>query len=375
MSITWKKVTISEIAEVVTGTTPPTSEPNNYGGDIPFISPADLGEQKYVFSARKYLTKKGAMKARVVTPGSSLFTCIGSTIGKIGLAGRPLTTNQQINAEFLYYALCNIADRVKSIAGVQAVPIINKSEFENQILHIPSSEQIQERIADLLSTWDTAIEKTERLIAAKERRFSSLIQILISSRCENLEHLKTQQLFKTVTEKKNGHEELLSVTQDRGVIPRTMLNGRVMSPNGSAEGYKLIKKGEFAISLRSFQGGVEYSEYQGIISPAYTVLRPSLKVHDEFYRHFFKSYLFIEKYLSIAVIGIRDGKQISIPDFMTVKIPYPPIEVQKEISATLNTARQEIGLLKKQTESLRKQKRGLMQKLLTGKWRVKTKEA
>ena len=87
MSITWKKVTISEIAEVVTGTTPPTSEPNNYGGDIPFISPADLGEQKYVFSARKYLTKKGAMKARVVTPGSSLFTCIGSTIGKIGLAG------------------------------------------------------------------------------------------------------------------------------------------------------------------------------------------------------------------------------------------------------------------------------------------------
>lgn len=257
MSITWKKVTISEIAEVVTGTTPPTSEPNNYGGDIPFISPADLGEQKYVFSARKYLTKKGAMKARVVAPGSSLFTCIGSTIGKIGLAGRPLTTNQQINAaipkkikaEFLYYALCNIADRVKSIAGVQAVPIINKSEFENQILHIPSSGQIQERIADLLSTWDTAIEKTERLIAAKERRFSSLIQILISSRCENLEHLKTQQLFKTVTEKKNGHEELLSVTQDRGVIPRTMLNGRVMSPKGSAEGYKRLKRGN---SLSAF---------------------------------------------------------------------------------------------------------------------------
>jgi len=197
---------------------------------------------------------------------------------------------------------------------------------------------------------------------------------LISSRCEDWEHLQTKKIFKTVSEKRNDHEELLSVTQDRGVIPRTMLNGRVMSPEGSTDGYKLIKKGDFAISLRSFQGGIEYSEYQGIISPAYTVLRPSLKIHDEFYRHFFKSYLFVEKYLSIAVIGIRDGKQISIPDFMTVKIPYPPMEEQKQIASTLNSARQEIDLLKKQADAFRKQKRGLMQKLLTGQWRVKIKE-
>lgn len=84
-----------------------------------------------------------------------------------------------------------------------------------------------------------------------------------------------------------------------------------------------------------------------------------------------RSYLFIEKYLSIAVIGIRDGKQISIPDFMTVKIPYPPMDEQKQIASTLNTARQELDLLKKQAEAFRKQKRGLMQKLLTGKWLVK----
>ena len=82
--------------------------------------------------------------------------------------------------------------------------------------------------------------------------------------------------------------------------------------------------------------------------------------------------MFIEKYLSIAVIGIRDGKQISIPDFMTVKIPLPPIDLQKQIAAILTTARQEIDLLKKQAEAYRRQKRGLMQRLLTGEWRVKT---
>lgn len=233
---------------------------------------------------------------------------------------------------------------------------------------------IQKTIVELMTTWNTAIEKTERLIEAKEKRFSWLIKSLISDQCRNWEHLQTEKIFKGVSEKKNGGEELLSVTQDRGVIPRTMLEGRVMSPEGSTDSYKLIKRGDFAISLRSFQGGIEYSRYQGLISPAYTVLRPKLKIDDEFYRHFFKSYLFIEKYLNIAVIGIRDGKQISIPDFMTVKIPYPSFEQQKQIAIILNAARQEIDLLKKQTEAYRKQKRGLMQKLLTGAWRVRIDE-
>ena len=240
------------------------------------------------------------------------------------------------------------------------------------VLIPPFPEQIA--IADLLSTWDVTIEMTERLIAVKERLFEGLIQTLMGSPAVDWTHLQAQKIFKTISEKRNGNEELLSVTQDRGVIPRSMLEGRVMSPESGTGGYKLIKKGDFAISLRSFQGGIEYSEYQGLISPAYTVLRPKLKINNDYYRHFFKSYLFIEKYLSIAVIGIRDGKQISIPDFMTVKIPYPSVAEQKCIAATLNTARQEIDLLKKQAEAYRRQKRGLMQKLLTGEWRMKTKE-
>ena len=195
---------------------------------------------------------------------------------------------------------------------------------------------------------------------------------MISKQCDGWDHFRTEKIFRNISDKNHGKEELLSVTQDRGVIPRAILEGRVMSPEGSTDTYKLIEKADFVISLRSFQGGIEYSRYQGIISPAYTVLRPKIKLYDEFYRHFFKSYLFIEKYLRIAVIGIRDGKQISIPDIMTVKIPCPPLNKQKEIAEILNTARQEIDLLKKQAEAYRKQKRGLMQKLLTGKWRVKT---
>lgn len=143
-----------------------------------------------------------------------------------------------------------------------------------------------------------------------------------------------------------------------------------MSPAGSTAGYKLVEKGNFVISLRSFQGGLEYSDYRGIVSPAYTVLSSKKEIHSGFYRHFFKSYIFIEKYLSVAVIGIRDGKQISSTDFDTVKIPYPDMEEQIKIASQLDTARQEIDLLKELLEKYRCQKRGLMQKLLTGEWQV-----
>ena len=247
---------------------------------------------------------------------------------------------------------------------------INPTTFKKHF-HIPFPPiNAQHEIASILRTSDTAIENTERLIKAKEKRFLWLIKSLVGDKCSNWEHLHAEKIFKSISEKNNDDEELLSVTQDRGGIPRTMLVGRVMSPESGTDTYKLVKKGDFVISLRSFQGGIEYSRYQGLISPAYTVLRPKLKIHDEFYRHFFKTYLFIEKYLNIAVIGIRDGKQISIPDFMTVKIPYPPLEQQKEIATVLNIARKEIDLLKKQADAYRKQKRGLMQKLLTGQWRV-----
>lgn len=249
-------------------------------------------------------------------------------------------------------------------------PQFNANVLKEIVVPLPPLPE-QKAIADLLSTWDEAIEKTERLIQAKEANLKGQIQNLISQRCDSWSHTKPKKMFDTITEKNFPDEELLSVTQDRGVIPRSMLEGRVMSPDGTTASYKLIKRGDFAISLRSFQGGIEYSNYQGIISPAYTVLRPKIELSSDFYRLFFKSYIFIEKYLNLAVIGIRDGKQISIPDFLSIKIPVPPLEQQKEIAETLSVCQHEIDLLKQLAEKYKTQKRGLMQKMLTGEWRVK----
>jgi len=246
---------------------------------------------------------------------------------------------------------------------------IGQKDLNKVPILIPSKPE-QKKIASSLALWDTAIEKTEALVAAKEKQFEWLAHTIIREECPHWKHYLAKELFDSVSSKGHPDEELLSVTQDRGVIPRTMLKGRVMSPAGSRAGYKLVEKGNFVISLRSFQGGLEYSAYRGIVSPAYTILSPKKEIHADFYRHFFKSYIFVEKYLSVAVIGIRDGKQISSTDFDTVKIPYPDMDEQIEIASNLDSARQEIDLLKNVLEKYRIQKRGLMQKLLTGEWQV-----
>ena len=179
-----------------------------------------------------------------------------------------------------------------------------------------------------------------------------------------------KRLFREVSEKNHPTAQLLSVTQEQGVLPRDQLEQRVVMPTGQLQTFKLVRSDDFVISLRSFQGGIEYSYYRGLVSPAYTVLKPKKQINEEFYKQYFKSYEFIGR-LATAVIGIRDGKQISYDDFCIVKIPYPTIEEQTAIAQVLKAADEEINLLKAKVEKLREQKRGLMQVLLTGRVRLK----
>ena len=247
---------------------------------------------------------------------------------------------------------------------------IGISSLNNSLVIFPQKLQEQEKIAEILSTWDEGIEILEKLIEQKELSKKSIIQKLFQEKV-SWKLIRFDKIFKDFCQKNCPNEILLSATQENGVIPRDMLNGKVMSPEGSLENYKLIEEGDFVISLRSFQGGLEYSKYRGILSPAYTVLKNIIDIDKDFYRYFFKSYKFIEKYLSISVIGIRDGKQISYSDLSSVKIPYPPLNEQEKIGKILNCYDEEIRLLNIKLEKLKQQKKGLMQKLLTGQIRVK----
>ncbi len=256
-----------------------------------------------------------------------------------------------------------------AIIGIRDGKQISYEDFSMLPICYPPLKE-QEKIAEILSAWDDGIETLEKLIEQKEILKKATMQKLFLEK-ESWKMMRFDKIFKDFCKKNCPEGRLLSATQEKGVIPRDMLSGKVMSPEGSLDGYKLIEADDFVISLRSFQGGLEYSKYRGILSPAYTVLKNIIDIDKDFYRHFFKSYKFIEKYLSISVIGIRDGKQISYSDLSSVKIPYPPLEEQEKIGKILNCYDEELQLLNSKLEKLKEQKKGLMQKLLTGKIRVK----
>ncbi len=276
---------------------------------------------------------------------------------------------------YLNYYQSNIKPKLtQSLLNGGAQPFLSLKQIEKLKIALPPLPE-QTRIAQLLSTWDRAIETTQKLIAQKELSKKWLMQMLLTGKKRlkgfsgEWRKLGSGEVFKSVSVKGFENEELLSASQDKGIVPRDMLEGRVTMPSGDLCSFKLVEKGNFVISLRSFQGGLEYSNYRGVVSPAYTVLKPIKQINDEFYKQYFKSYDFIG-HLSIAVIGIRDGKQISYEDFCTVKIPCPKKEEQCAIAQVLQTADTEIKILKAKLDKFKEQKKGLMQVLLTGKKRL-----
>jgi type I restriction enzyme S subunit len=180
--------------------------------------------------------------------------------------------------------------------------------------------------------------------------------------------IKMKHLFQDVSIKKKGDAELLSVTQDQGVVPRTWVENRMVMPSGALESFKFINKGDFAISLRSFEGGLEYCHHDGIISPAYTVLKAKRNFESQFYKYLFKSFSFISE-LQTSVVGIRQGKNISFEELSYSYLPIPPLDEQTAIAAFLDhkTALidQAIGIKQKQIELLKERRQILIHQAVT----------
>lgn len=150
------------------------------------------------------------------------------------------------------------------------------------------------------------------------------------------ELLKMKYAFNERSEKNHPNEEPLCATQSRGVIPQSLYEGRVVVVNKGFEGLKLVKVGDFVISLRSFQGGIEYAYYQGIISAAYTVLQPKESDMAPYFKYMFKSHDYIQL-LQTCVTGIREGQNINYPLLAKKAVPIPPMEEQHAIVSYLDT--------------------------------------
>lgn len=192
--------------------------------------------------------------------------------------------------------------------------------------------------------------------------------------------LKGKHLFAQRSLRGNSIElQLLSPTQRFGVIPQALyeeltgMSAVKLNEKADLSLLKTIHKRDFCISLRSFQGGFEYSEYEGVVSPAYQVFYPTVEIADGYYKYLFKEQGFIEK-MNSYTITLRDGKNIAFSDFGSTYVPYPPLREQAEIAAYLNKKCDQIDVLiaekQQQIATLDEYKKSLIFEYVTGKKEV-----
>ncbi|MBI2485813.1 MAG: restriction endonuclease subunit S [Deltaproteobacteria bacterium] len=187
----WEVVKVKNIGEVLTGKTPSTNNKMYWNGGIPFITPVDIQETKYVYKTQRFVTQEGTQQIGYVLPKDTvLVVCIGATIGKTAITYTESITNQQINAiicsdkinpHYAYYAITLRNEFLKLSSGVAAVPIIKKSLFEQFKLPLPPLAE-QKKIAEILSTVDNRVELLRKKKEKLERVKKGLMNDLLSGK-------------------------------------------------------------------------------------------------------------------------------------------------------------------------------------------------
>jgi type I restriction enzyme S subunit len=181
--VVWVEKKLDEVGGIITGKTPSTSDDSLWNGDIQFVTPTDITEEKYLTSTQRTVLNNSKIKP--LPRLSIMFTCIAS-IGKMALSVNPCITNQQINSiipypkyenEFIYYALLKISFSIKSKLANSALPIINKTDFSKLLISIPSEKE-QQGIVDCLSSLDELINAQNQKINALKAYKKGLMQRL-----------------------------------------------------------------------------------------------------------------------------------------------------------------------------------------------------
>ncbi len=197
---------------------------------------------------------------------------------------------------------------------------------------------------------------------------------------EHWELKRGKYIFEQKNDKGNNKSlVLLSPTQNYGVIPQEKyeelsgFSAVKLNEKTDYNSLKTVHKGAFVISLRSFQGGFEYSEYEGVVSPAYQVFYPTIQICDGYYKYLFKTQIFIDK-MNSYTMSLRDGKNIAFADFGRTYLPIPPLKEQIDIAEYLDKLCNEIKIIveekNQQLEILADYRKSVIYEYVTGKKEV-----
>ena len=353
---------------MVTGNTPPTSKAEYYNNaSYLWASPADLGINKNITDTKAKLSLLGFKKTRAIPKGSVLVTCIGSTIGKMGMAVETMSSNQQINSivvndksnnDFVYYAIYRAFPRYLPEVGVQAVPILSKSNFE-KLPNYTTSRKEQNKIGYFLNLLDERIATQNKIIEDLKKLKSAICEKLFCTPKDKQpkvrlhgfsdawHFVRLSDICHRIRCKNTGEQckQVLTIAAQYGLVSQEdFFNKNVASENLS--GYYLLQKGDFAYN-KSYSGDYTWGTVkrldnykQGVLSPLYICFRlDSARVDSDFLVYYFESKKWYKAVADIAGEGARNHGllNISVIDYFNTIHCIPSIEEQKQIAWIMRT--------------------------------------
>ena len=374
-------------------------------GDVPFVRVSDMNipENKlYIETSKTFVDRKNCINS-IFPTGSIIFPKRGGAIltNKRRIVKKEICCDlnimgaipgEKVNSLFLYYYL--LSKDFGILYNGSAVPQINNGDIEPLLFPLPPlSEQ-----RSIVSYLDSTCGKIDEWVAKKQKEVEHLQELKqrviadavtrglnphVKMKATNIPWLKEipehwemrkmKYIFNERSEKNHPDEPMLSATQSEGVILQSKYQGRVVVVNTGFEGLKLVKVGDFVIHLRSFQGGIEYAYDQGIISSAYTILKPKYSEFSAYYKRLFKSSSFIDL-LKVCVTGIREGQNINYSKLKQFSIPLPPLSEQEQIVSYLDAKTSKIDKLianiTKEIERIKEYKQRIISDVVTGQIKV-----
>ena len=256
---------------------------------------------------------------------------------------------------------------VSSSVRMDGLLNISFDDYMSVSLHLPSFAE-QKKIAGFLKKLDERITAQEMLVASLKKYKRGAVDGLLSRKLkfrasDDWEEIRIADLFSPISDKGHGDLTVLTIVQGMGTLPRDSVDRRISYDKTNTNTYKRVIENDFILHLRSFEGGLEIANSEGIVSPAYTILRTSKEITPMFYYAYFRSYWFISNKLRMAVEGIRDGKSINMDTFWNIRIPYPMLVEQTQIAEYLQAIDLKLANAEKTLDNLMRARRGLMQQL------------
>ena len=269
-----------------------------------------------------------------------------------------------------------VAKELKKKATGISVLGISKSNLLNLKIKLPPLDE-QKKIAEILSTWDEAINLTINLIESKKQFKKALMQNLLTAKIRfpqfkgEWKEIKLGNFLEEKSERNTKNIDLiLSVTNKFGFVTQVEYFDKSVASDNTAN-YKIVRKGNFAYNpSRINVGSIALLEsYEiGILSPMYVVFECLKNLDNRFLKFWFQSHIFMGNLPKYLAGSVRES--LNFNDMKTISIKLPNLKEQQKIAEVLTACDDEINLLNLKLENLKKQKQGLMQKLLSGKVRI-----